>query len=128
MSAVVLLMTTAVWGAPMTPDEILAGADARIEQHRRGDAVVKLLPPEGQSLSADVTGAWIPEGSRANSRAHSPSDPCRLIGTSTPPGKRGGSLQVGSYANAYAHRDSSQAACSATVDLPQPMSPITPIP
>jgi len=41
-------------GAPLSPDEILNGADARIEKHRRGDAEVKLIGPDDQIIAGGV--------------------------------------------------------------------------
>jgi len=42
-------------GDEKTKDQILGQADARIEKHRKGDAVLRLLGPDGKPLKASLT-------------------------------------------------------------------------
>jgi GH35 family endo-1,4-beta-xylanase len=42
-------------GSKMSKDQILDGADARIEKHRKGNAKLKLLGPDGKPLNAGLT-------------------------------------------------------------------------
>lgn len=57
MKALTYLLTVAVvlsvssLGFAMSEDEIIAGADARIEKYRRGDVVLRLVAPDGEVLT-----------------------------------------------------------------------------
>lgn len=54
MNTLGLLIAAMTWTAPLPEAEILGKADARIEQHRRTDAVIKLVDTEGKPLAADL--------------------------------------------------------------------------
>lgn len=45
---------SAARGEQLTEKQILAGIDARIEKHRKGDAALKLLGPDGKPLERDI--------------------------------------------------------------------------
>ena len=53
MNTLIVLMSTVTWGAPLTEADILGQADARIEQHRKGDAVLKLVSPADKPVASD---------------------------------------------------------------------------
>ena len=54
VAAVLLFLSSALAAAAAAPDAeaLLAGADARIREHRMGEVVIKLALPAGQSLAA----------------------------------------------------------------------------
>ncbi len=52
MNIVIVLTTALAWGAPLTEADILGQADARIEQHRKGDAVLRLVGPAGEPIGS----------------------------------------------------------------------------
>lgn len=54
MTALLALMITATAAAPLSEKEILEGADARIEQHRRGDALLMMVDGDDQPLARGV--------------------------------------------------------------------------
>ena len=51
---VCLILSSIVLAQPLTKDQILSGADARIEQIRKGDARLIVLDPDGKPLPAGV--------------------------------------------------------------------------
>jgi GH35 family endo-1,4-beta-xylanase len=55
LSVMILAFSLTAWCAEFTEAEILGQAEARIEKFRKGDAVLKLLGPDGESLPAGVT-------------------------------------------------------------------------
>jgi len=50
-----LVLSSSVPGAEAQRDRILEKADARIEKHRKGDAMLRLVTPDGKSLDAGLT-------------------------------------------------------------------------
>jgi GH35 family endo-1,4-beta-xylanase len=51
MNALILLLATVPWAAPISEAEILDGADARIQQHRTGELVIRLLDAGGKPVA-----------------------------------------------------------------------------
>ena len=49
-----LALPTSVLAAEERGDQILDEADARIEKHRKGDAVLRLLCPDGKALTGNL--------------------------------------------------------------------------
>ncbi len=50
----ILFLSSTAFTQPLTKDQILSGADARIEQIRKGDAHLIILDPDGKPLPAGV--------------------------------------------------------------------------
>ena len=51
MTTLLALLVTLAAAAPLTEKETLDGADARIEQHRKGDAMLVIVGTDGQPLA-----------------------------------------------------------------------------
>src|SRR5512145_2345552 len=50
----ILILSAITFAQPLSKDQILSGADARIEQIRKGDARLIVLDPDGKPLPAGV--------------------------------------------------------------------------
>lgn len=53
MNLLLVLMTSLTWTAPLSEADILGQADARIQQHRTGEATLKLVTQDGKAITSD---------------------------------------------------------------------------
>ncbi|NIP27001.1 MAG: twin-arginine translocation signal domain-containing protein, partial [Phycisphaerae bacterium] len=54
LGATSLALPVSLFAAEESTERILDGADARIEKHRKGDAALRLLGPDGKPLDASL--------------------------------------------------------------------------